>query len=62
MLLIKGSSDSYHVQLDQLTYGVGAAELCSDDVLHVAMETEEDLNRVNLHLQSAGQVHHLTQM
>ena len=43
----------------KLTDAVGAAELCGDDVLHVAMETKEDLNGVNLHLQSAGQVHHL---
>lgn len=38
----------------KLTYAVGAAELSRGDVLHVAMETEEDLNGVNLHLQSAG--------
>lgn len=43
-----------------LTYGVGAAELLADDILHVAMETEEDLHGVHLHLQSTGQVHHLT--
>lgn len=42
-----------------LTYAVGAAGLCRGNVLHVAMETEKDLNGVNLHLQSAGQVHHL---
>lgn len=49
-----------YTRTHQLTYVVGAAELQGDDVLHVAMETEEDLNGVNLHLQSAGQVHHLT--
>lgn len=46
---------------DKLTYGVSTAELCGDDVLHVAMKTKKDLNRVDLHLQSAGQVHHLIQ-
>ena len=49
-----------HTHKNQLTNVVCAAELWGNDVFHVAMETEEDLNRVNLHLQSAGQVHHLT--
>lgn len=43
-----------------LTYGVSAAELFADDVVHVAVETEEDLDGVHLHLQGAGQVHHLS--
>ena len=48
-----------HTHKNKLTYVVCTAELCGDDALHVAMETEEDLNGVNLNLQGAGQVHHL---
>lgn len=42
-----------------LTDVVGSAELYGDHVLHVAMETEEELDGINFHLHSAGQVHHL---
>ena len=42
-----------------LTYGVHSAELRGQDVFHVAVETQEDLHRVDLHFDGAGQVHHL---
>lgn len=60
LFLLKTRTYTHFQYSHTLTYGVGAAELFADDILHVAMETEEDLHGVHLHLQSTGQVHHLT--